>query len=156
MGIGCWICRQLPDLCSVTNYNATQRYAILCFISLQLELEVETLKSRLDSLRRAKNITIVRREREEVRISSPRLGRFRGSTHSLQLQRSNSNYYFSLCYVITCLALVAIACIIYDQCHLFLSTMQPLPPTHPHKHLPSSHSYPFVSTWWPTRWGRQA
>ena len=49
-------------------------------IYVQLEVEVDTLKYRLDGLRKAKNTTIVRREREEVRISSPKLGRHRSST----------------------------------------------------------------------------
>ena len=33
------------------------------------------LKGRLDGLRKAKNTTIVRREREEIRISSPGIGK---------------------------------------------------------------------------------
>ena len=44
---------------------------------------METLKGRLDSLRKAKNTTIVHREREEVRISSPYFGRVQTSSHSL-------------------------------------------------------------------------
>ncbi|XP_064394411.1 uncharacterized protein LOC135341683 [Halichondria panicea] len=56
-----------------------------------LELELSTLKHRLDSLRKAKSTTIVRREVEHVRVSSPKLGRryyssldSRPSTGSLQ------------------------------------------------------------------------
>ena len=52
---------------------------LLC---LQLEVEVDTLKSRLDGLRKAKNTTIIRREREEIRVSSPKLGRHRSSATS--------------------------------------------------------------------------
>ena len=42
---------------------------------MQLEVELETLKYRLGSLRRAKSTTIIRREVEQVRVSSPKLGR---------------------------------------------------------------------------------
>jgi len=35
---------------------------------------VDTLRYRLDSLRKAKNTTIVRREREEIRIATPSFG----------------------------------------------------------------------------------
>lgn len=38
-----------------------------------------TLKHRLDILRKAKNTTIVRREREEIRISSPSLGKWQAA-----------------------------------------------------------------------------
>ncbi len=42
------------------------------------------MKHRLDSLRKAKNTTIVKREREEIRMSSPHLGgRQQWSNHSL-------------------------------------------------------------------------
>ena len=36
---------------------------------------METLKQRLDSLRKAKSTTIIKREREEVLIQPPNLGR---------------------------------------------------------------------------------
>lgn len=36
---------------------------------------MDMLKQRLESLRRAKSTTIVKREREEIRIQSPHLGR---------------------------------------------------------------------------------
>ena len=70
-----------------------------CLSMIQLELEVETLKQRLEGLRKAKNTTIIKREREEVYIQPPNLGRHHyssatvdsscstGSRHSL---RSNS------------------------------------------------------------------
>ena len=48
---------------------------------MQLEMELTTLKERLDGLRRAKNTTIIRREREEVKISSPWFSRPQTSNH---------------------------------------------------------------------------
>ena len=39
---------------------------------LQLEEEVSTLKGRLDDLRRAKNTTITKREREIVEVGFPK------------------------------------------------------------------------------------
>lgn len=41
---------------------------------------MSTLKGRLDGLRKAKNTTIIRREREEVHTSSPHLNRSQATT----------------------------------------------------------------------------
>lgn len=59
---------------------------------LQLEMEVATLKSRLDGLRKAKNTTIIRREREEIRISSPNLGKHRPSPATPTATPTSSHY----------------------------------------------------------------
>lgn len=59
------------------------RYAI--YVYIQLEVEVDTLKYRLDGLRKAKNTTIVRREREEIKVSSPKFGRHRSCTSTPHL-----------------------------------------------------------------------
>ena len=40
------------------------------------------LKGRLDGLRKAKNTTIFRREREEIKVSSPNLGKLRTKSPS--------------------------------------------------------------------------
>ena len=55
-------------------------------------METDTLKQRLDGLRKAKNTTIVKREREEVRIHSPHLGQLRAPQQPLpKLHRNNSH-----------------------------------------------------------------
>ena len=52
---------------------------------------MDTLKQRLDSLRKAKNTTIVKREREEINVHSPRLGQRRPPQLPLpKLHQSNS------------------------------------------------------------------
>ena len=65
-------------------------YLVNPYMLVQLELELDTLKSRLDSLRKAKNTTIVRRDREQVRISSPKLGRRLSSVSSLVSSRPST------------------------------------------------------------------
>ena len=54
---------------------------------------MDTLKQRLDSLRKAKNTTIIKREREEIRIQSPNLGRHHSlpTRGSAELRRSVTN-----------------------------------------------------------------
>ena len=53
-------------------------------------MEVDTLKQRLDGLRKAKNTTIVKREREEVHILPPQLGHRRPSQQLPRLQQNSS------------------------------------------------------------------
>ena len=54
---------------------------------------MDTLKQRLDSLRKAKNTTIIKREREEIHIQSPNLGRQHSlpTRGSAELRRSVTN-----------------------------------------------------------------
>ena len=40
----------------------------------QLEQEVFSLKRRLDELRKAKNTTVIKRERETVEVNAPKVG----------------------------------------------------------------------------------
>jgi len=44
----------------------------MIFFGMQLEQEVSTLKNRLDGLRKAKNTTITKREREVVEVGFKR------------------------------------------------------------------------------------
>ena len=58
----------------ISRFKCSKSYFV-CIPILQLESEVETLRLRLDSLRKAKNTTIVKREREPALIPiSPKLG----------------------------------------------------------------------------------
>lgn len=69
-----WISQPLPRY--VVAASPALPFSSLASLTLvQLELEVETLKWRLESLRKAKNTTVIRRERETLALSSPRLGR---------------------------------------------------------------------------------
>lgn len=50
-------------------------YYALSFCLLQLEGQVAEYKKRMDDLRKAKNTTILKREREIVDVKAPNLGR---------------------------------------------------------------------------------
>ena len=50
------------------------RYKYIGYSRFQLEEEVSSLKKRLDDLRKAKNTTILKREREILEVSAPKLG----------------------------------------------------------------------------------
>ena len=63
---------------------------------LQLEEEIVGLKKRLDDLRKAKNTTVLKREREILEVGTP-FGR-RSLLFSVSLSLSLFNSFFSLYY----------------------------------------------------------
>ncbi|XP_011404772.1 PREDICTED: golgin subfamily A member 6C-like [Amphimedon queenslandica] len=66
----------MPTAQSTGEIERTRQEAVAMKSKIRsLELEVETLKQRLESLRKAKSTTIIKREREEVLIQPPNLGR---------------------------------------------------------------------------------
>ena len=54
-------------------------------------MEVDALKQRLESLRKAKSTTIIKREREEIHVHTPNLGRCHSSL-SGGLQQTGGNW----------------------------------------------------------------
>ena len=48
-----------------------------CYVIFQLEGQVADYKKRLDTLRKAKNTTLIKREREVLEVGAPNLGQRR-------------------------------------------------------------------------------